>query len=101
MAEKDQACDDPLKMYMTTVTSSRETKAQQHEMVRVLDTSGLPYETVDIAVDNILRTEMREKCGNPSALPPQLFLGDKYLGNYDDMMRAVEDGELKKFLGKD
>ncbi|PIO15913.1 hypothetical protein AB205_0072330 [Aquarana catesbeiana] len=89
-----------LKMYMTTVTSSRETKAQQQDIVRVLDTSGQPYETVDIAADNSLRAEMREKCGNPNALPPQLFLGDKYLGGYDEIMAAVEDGELKKFLGE-
>ncbi|CAI9586157.1 unnamed protein product [Staurois parvus] len=69
-------------------------------MVRVLDTCGQPYSTVDIAVDNNLRTEMREKCGNPNALPPQLCLGDKYLGGYEEVMAAVEDGTLNNFLGQ-
>ncbi|KAM5181954.1 SH3 domain-binding glutamic acid-rich-like protein 3 isoform 1-T1 [Mantella aurantiaca] len=67
-------------LYLTTVTSSRETKSQQNEMTRVLDTCGQPYETVDIAVDNTLREEMRLKCSNPIALPPQLFRGEKHLG---------------------
>ncbi|XP_072277636.1 SH3 domain-binding glutamic acid-rich-like protein 3 [Pyxicephalus adspersus] len=89
-----------LKMYMTTVTSSRETKSQQAEMCRILDTCGHPYVTVDISVDKDLLTEMREKSCKPNAVPPQLFLGDEYLGGFQELMTAVEDGELQKFLGK-
>ncbi|KAM5181955.1 SH3 domain-binding glutamic acid-rich-like protein 3 isoform 2-T2 [Mantella aurantiaca] len=87
-------------LYLTTVTSSRETKSQQNEMTRVLDTCGQPYETVDIAVDNTLREEMRLKCSNPIALPPQLFRGEKHLGGFAELMTAVENGELKTFLGQ-
>ncbi|KAM9319340.1 SH3 domain-binding glutamic acid-rich-like protein 3 [Gastrophryne carolinensis] len=87
-----------LRLCITTVSSSRETKAQQTEMIRVLDSCGKPYETVDISQNNDLRAEMREKCGNPTALPPQLFCGDRYLGGYMEMMNAVEDGQLDSFL---
>ncbi|XP_018426574.1 PREDICTED: SH3 domain-binding glutamic acid-rich-like protein 3 [Nanorana parkeri] len=89
-----------LRLFITTVTGSRETKSQQSEMTRILDSCGHPYEVVDIAVDNSFRTEMREKSGNPNALPPQLFLGDKYLGGFQELMAAVEDGDLEKFLGQ-
>ncbi|KAG8588728.1 hypothetical protein GDO81_006077 [Engystomops pustulosus] len=88
----------PLDLYITSVTSFRETKAQQNEMMRILDTRGVTYKTVDISVDKCLLEEMREKCGNPSAVPPQLFLGNKYLGGYPELMDAVEDGEADKFL---
>ncbi|XP_068121580.1 SH3 domain-binding glutamic acid-rich-like protein 3 [Hyperolius riggenbachi] len=89
---------DSLKMYMTSVTSSRETKAHQAEMTRILDTCGQPYETVDISVDSNLRAEMRDKAGNPSALPPLLFRGNKLIGGIDELTSAVEDSKLEELL---
>ncbi|XP_075051869.1 SH3 domain-binding glutamic acid-rich-like protein 3 [Mixophyes fleayi] len=88
-----------LTLYMTTVTSSRETKSQQSDMIRILETEQCKYETVDISVDKCLLEEMRQKAGNSSALPPQLFCGDKYIGCFEDFMAAVEDGTLSTFLG--
>ncbi|XP_075706692.1 SH3 domain-binding glutamic acid-rich-like protein 3 [Rhinoderma darwinii] len=87
-----------LKMYMTTVTSCRKTKSQQNEMLRILDTQGVQYEIVDISLDKSILGEMREKAGNPSAGPPQLFSGDKYIGSFEQLMDAVEDGNLDQFL---
>ncbi|XP_056413409.1 SH3 domain-binding glutamic acid-rich-like protein 3 [Hyla sarda] len=87
-----------VKLYMTSVTSSRETKSQQGDIVRILETHGVQYDTVDISVDKSLLGEMREKAGNPTAFPPQLFHGDKYLGGYEQLMEAVEDGKLDQFL---
>ncbi|XP_068103194.1 SH3 domain-binding glutamic acid-rich-like protein 3 [Hyperolius riggenbachi] len=89
---------DSLRMFMTSVTSSRETKAHQAEMTRILDTCGHPYETVDISVDSNLRAEMREKSGNPSALPPLLFRGDKFIGGIEELKSAVEDSNLEELL---
>ncbi|XP_069827620.1 SH3 domain-binding glutamic acid-rich-like protein 3 [Dendropsophus ebraccatus] len=87
-----------LTLYMTSVTSSRETKSQQSEVTRILDSHGAKYDTVDISQDKCFLGEMREKAGNPSALPPQLFHGDKHIGGYEQLMEAVEDGNLDKFL---
>ncbi|XP_073420702.1 SH3 domain-binding glutamic acid-rich-like protein 3 isoform X2 [Dendrobates tinctorius] len=87
-----------LKLYMTSVTSSRETKSQQNDIMRILDTHGVQYEQVDISVDKCILGEMREKAGNPSAIPPQLFSGDNYIGGFKKIMDAVEDGNLDQIL---
>ncbi|XP_073522663.1 SH3 domain-binding glutamic acid-rich-like protein 3 [Phyllobates terribilis] len=87
-----------LKLYMTTVTSSRETKSQQNDMMRILDIHGVQYEPVDISLDKCILGEMREKAGNPSAVPPLLFSGDTYIGGFKEMMDAVEDGNLHQVL---
>ncbi|XP_040280176.1 SH3 domain-binding glutamic acid-rich-like protein 3 isoform X2 [Bufo bufo] len=69
-----------LTFYMTSVTSSRETKSQQNEIKRILDSHGITYDSVDISIDKCLLDKMREKAGNPSAVPPQLFRGEKCIG---------------------
>ncbi|CAJ0927839.1 unnamed protein product [Ranitomeya imitator] len=75
-----------LMLFMTSVTSSRETKSQQNDMMRILDTHGVQYEQVDISVDKCILGEMREKAGNPSAVPPQLFSGDTYIGHNKNLL---------------
>ncbi|XP_063813279.1 SH3 domain-binding glutamic acid-rich-like protein 3 isoform X2 [Pseudophryne corroboree] len=69
-----------LTLYMTLVTSSREIQSHQNEIIRILDTNKIQYERVDISVDKGLLEDMRKKAGNPTALPPLLFRGDKYIG---------------------
>lgn len=66
--------------------------------MRILDTRGIEYELVDISQDKSFLGEMREKAGNSSAAPPQLFRGDKYIGDHVQLMEAVEDGNLEQFL---
>merc|ERR1712012_839188 len=40
-----------------------------------------------------------KKEGQRHALPPQIFNGEKYCGDYDDFDVANEDDELEEFLG--
>ncbi|CAN2390372.1 SH3-binding [Pristimantis euphronides] len=83
---------------MTSVTSSRETKSHQNEMKRILDTQKICYEMVDVSLDKNHLEEMREKSGNACAVPPQLFCGDKYIGDFNQLNDAVEEGTLTQFL---
>ena len=46
----------------------------------VLENKKIEFENVDIAVSVDSKNKMRELMSNPTALPPQLFNGDTYLG---------------------
>ncbi|KAG9493068.1 SH3 domain-binding glutamic acid-rich-like protein 3 [Eleutherodactylus coqui] len=85
-------------VYVTSVTSSREVKSNQSEMKRILDTQKIPYDMVDVSVDKCLLEEMRAKAGNSSAVPPQLFCGDVYIGDFNQLNNAVENETLDEFL---
>lgn len=60
-------------------------------MKDVLDGKKVKYEEIDISSSSEDRDKMRELCGDPKALPPQIFRGNKYLGV--SMIRS-----LKKFF---
>ncbi|XP_029919871.1 SH3 domain-binding glutamic acid-rich-like protein 3 [Myripristis murdjan] len=87
-----------VKLYYTTVTASREVKAQQAQVIRILDSKSIQYELIDISVGGEVRNEMRTKAGNPSAVPPQLFNEDQYCGNYEMFSEAVEADTVEQFL---
>ncbi|XP_042296367.1 SH3 domain-binding glutamic acid-rich-like protein 3 [Sceloporus undulatus] len=87
-----------LTVYSTSVTGSREIKSQQSEVTRILDGKNIKYNLVDISQDNTLREEMRTKSGNPKAIPPQIFNGDHYCGDYELFVEAVEQNTLQEFL---
>lgn len=67
-------------------------------MIRILDSKSIQYELIDIAVGGELRDEMRNKAGDPSAVPPQLFNEDQYCGNYEMFSEAVEADTVEQFL---
>lgn len=55
-------------------------KQQQSEIFQFLDSKKMKYFAVDISQNQEKKDEMRKKAGNPSAMPPQVFNGDKYCG---------------------
>ncbi|XP_075867378.1 SH3 domain-binding glutamic acid-rich-like protein 3 [Nelusetta ayraudi] len=87
-----------IKLYYTTVTGSRTVKSQQAEMMRILDSKSIEYKLVDISQGEEVRDEMRNKSGNPTAVPPQLFNEDQYCGNYEMFSEAVESDSVEQFL---
>ncbi|KAM3857986.1 SH3 domain-binding glutamic acid-rich-like protein 3 [Diretmus argenteus] len=87
-----------IKLYYTTVAGSREVKAQQAEVMRILESKSIKYELIDISVGDEVRKEMRNKSGNPTAIPPQLFNEDQYCGNYQKFSDAVETDTVEQFL---
>ena len=48
---------------------------------------------------DVMRASAKKKEGQRHALPPQIFNGEKYCGDYDDFDVANEDDELEEFLG--
>ncbi|XP_077446753.1 SH3 domain-binding glutamic acid-rich-like protein 3 [Stigmatopora argus] len=87
-----------IKLYYTTVTASRTIKSQQAEVMRILDSKSIKYELVDISVGGEMRDEMRQKAGNQTAVPPQLFNEDQYCGDYEMFSEAVEADAVEQFL---
>ncbi|XP_006631467.1 SH3 domain-binding glutamic acid-rich-like protein 3 [Lepisosteus oculatus] len=87
-----------VKLYYTTVTASREIKSQQAEVMRILESKSIQFELIDISVGNEVREEMRSKAGNATAVPPQIFNGDQYCGDYQLFSEAVEADTVEKFL---
>ena len=64
-------------------------KYHQQRIFNILDSKRIPYKNIDIASSEDDKIEMRERCGNPTALPPRFFKGEAYLGvsgNQYDML---------------
>ncbi|NP_001278865.1 uncharacterized protein LOC751696 isoform 1 [Danio rerio] len=73
-------------------------KQHQGEILGFLDSKKIKYFTVDISTSNDAKEQMRKKVGNPSAMPPQVFNGDKYCGDYQKFFDAVEEGKPEAFF---
>uniref|UniRef100_A0A3Q3X5B7 Uncharacterized protein n=1 Tax=Mola mola TaxID=94237 RepID=A0A3Q3X5B7_MOLML len=80
-------------VYYTSVTGSLE----QH-ISFVLDCKKIDYKMVDISQSTEEKDKMREMVGDPKALPPQIFNGNTYCGDYTAFEEAIEMEELEKFL---
>ncbi|XP_054851785.1 SH3 domain-binding glutamic acid-rich-like protein 3 [Eublepharis macularius] len=87
-----------IRVYYTSVTGSREVKQRQSEVLRILDGNHMKYELVDVSISESLLQEMRDKAGNPNAIPPQIFNGDQYCGDSQMLYEATENEEVRKFL---
>jgi glutaredoxin 3 len=62
----------------------------------LLDRKGVEY--TDIAVDGSpqLYREMAERSGRTSV--PQIWIGERHIGGYDDMARLESQGRLDELL---
>ncbi|KAI4900694.1 hypothetical protein NFI96_033780, partial [Prochilodus magdalenae] len=73
-------------------------KKRQHDIFQFLNAKQIKYFMKDVTESPDIKEEMRKKVGNPQALPPQVFSGEQYCGDYDAFFNAVEDGEAEKFF---
>ncbi|KAM6427197.1 SH3 domain-binding glutamic acid-rich-like protein 3 [Liasis olivaceus] len=87
-----------IRIYYTSVTGSREVKQRQSEVLRILDGNHMKYQLVDVSVSESLLQEMRDKAGKADAIPPQIFNGEEYCGDFEMLYEATENEEVKKFL---
>ncbi|XP_048767542.1 SH3 domain-binding glutamic acid-rich-like protein 3 [Ostrea edulis] len=87
-----------IKFYMTTVATNREIYIKQNRIKLILDGKKIPYEEIDLSKNQEVREEMRARAGIPDLLPPQIFNGDTYCGDFQAFDDANEDGRLLEFL---
>ncbi|XP_046528819.1 SH3 domain-binding glutamic acid-rich-like protein 3 [Equus quagga] len=73
-------------------------KQRQEEVIRILDTYKIKYELIDISLSLKVLEEMKMKVSTPHSLPPQIFNGDEYCGDFEMFHQAKENKEILKFL---
>lgn len=61
-----------------------------------LTNKGIGYQEVRIDLDPAQRRFMMEKAQRSSV--PQIFVGDRHVGGYDDMVKLDREGGLKPLL---
>jgi len=62
----------------------------------LLDNKGVEYEVLDVDRDPALRAEMRERSQRRTV--PQIFIGERHVGGFDDLSALDRAGELDSLL---
>merc|ERR1711884_841899 len=92
-------------IFISGNSGSKEITNRQHRILMILKSLGRAMKQEDISAPgmddqrDVMRASAKKKEGQRHALPPQIFNGDKYCGDYDDFDVANEDDELEEFLG--
>lgn len=63
---------------------------------RFLKSEGIPFEDLNISGDNEMRMKLVELTGMRTV--PQIFIGEKSIGGYDDMMALEKVGKFREIL---
>jgi glutaredoxin 3 len=63
---------------------------------RLFASKGVAFTEIDIDAVPGARAEMQQRSGRTSV--PQIFVGDRHLGGYDDTRALDEKGELEPLL---
>lgn len=64
---------------------------------RLLDAKGVNYKTIDITEDDNIREEMIEKSSGRKTVP-QIFIGKRHVGGFDDLSLLDKQGDLDKLI---
>lgn len=62
----------------------------------LLDKRHVEYEDVDVTMDAGLRRKIAERSGQSTL--PQIFVGDRHIGGYDELDKLDRDGKLDALL---
>jgi len=63
----------------------------------LLNKKKIGYTEFDIAVDSSKRQEMQEKTNGAKTIP-QIFIGDTYVGGYNELKALDDAGKLDSLL---
>jgi glutaredoxin 3 len=64
---------------------------------RLLASKGAEFAEVDVMMDAERRAEMMERSGGRRTVP-QIFIGERHIGGYDDLSELDSSGELDELL---
>jgi len=91
-------------VYMTSVSSKLQISKQQRAILDFLDARGIEYRPVDMCANLKARGQMLEKLPEESKpegkqiLPPQVFNGEDYCGDYEQFFDAREMDLIYSFF---
>jgi monothiol glutaredoxin len=65
-------------------------------VVQILNTFGVPYETVDVLADPEIRQGIKEYSNWPTI--PQVYINGEFIGGSDIMIELYQKGELQEVV---
>jgi glutaredoxin 3 len=65
---------------------------------RLLDAKGVEYNEIDVTLDDHVEAEMIRRSGQTTA--PQVFVGDRYIGDSTRLAQLEARGELDAILNE-
>ncbi len=68
-----------------------------HAAKALLQDKGVDYEEISIAGDAARREEMIQRSGRHTV--PQIFIGSRHVGGFDDLSTLDQQGQLDPLLG--
>jgi len=66
--------------------------------VQILNTFGVPYETVDVLSEDAIRQGLKEYSSWPTF--PQVYIDGEFYGGCDIMIESYQSGELQETIEK-
>ncbi len=63
---------------------------------KLLEAKSIDYEDIDMSMNSALRREIRDQTGRHTV--PQIFIGERHVGGYDDLAALDESGDLDIWL---
>lgn len=67
-----------------------------NNVVQILNTLGVPYETVDVLADSEIRQGIKEYSNWPTI--PQVYINGEFIGGSDIMIELYQQGELQQMV---
>jgi len=64
---------------------------------RLLDTKGVEYEEISVDWETAQREEMMQRANGRHTVP-QIFIGERHVGGFDDLYALEKAGELEPLL---
>merc|ERR1739847_226512 len=102
--EPAPAPEPTIRIFISGNSGSKEITVGQQRTIMILKSLGIKMDLVDISAPGIeekrdlMRASAKKKEGQRFPLPPQIFHGEKYCGDYEDFDVANEDDDLEEFL---
>jgi monothiol glutaredoxin len=67
-----------------------------NNVVQILNTLGVPYETVDVLSDSEIRQGIKEYSNWPTI--PQIYINGEFVGGSDIAIELYQSGELQQMV---
>ncbi len=67
-----------------------------NNVVQILNTLGVPYETIDVLADPEVRQGIKEFSSWPTI--PQVYINGEFLGGSDILIELYQKGELQQMV---
>jgi monothiol glutaredoxin len=67
-----------------------------NNVVQILNTLGVPYQTVDVLADSEIRQGIKEYSNWPTI--PQIYINGEFIGGSDIAIELYQNGELQQMV---